>query len=157
MCFDPVSLFAIPTAAASSAAASGSAAAAGSAAAGSAAAASGAAAGGAAAGGAAAGGAAAAGAAAGGAAAGAGGGATLLSNAALAATLASGALGIVQATKGVKTPASVIQDTSRETRSAAEAIMRERRKAQGFKSSILGGLDTANRPSLARQQLLGTA
>jgi hypothetical protein len=73
----------------------------------------------------------------------------------LAATLASGALGIIQATKGVNTPNAVIQDTSREARAATDAALRERRQAQGFKSTILGGLDTGAQPSLARKMLLG--
>lgn len=58
--------------------------------------------------------------------------------------------------KTPKPPAAVNTDAGRASSAAADALTRERRSAEGFQSTILGGLGTGNPAgSLARQMLLG--
>jgi len=58
--------------------------------------------------------------------------------------------------KTPSTPPQVNTDAGRASSAAADALVRERRSAQGFDSTILGGLGTADPSgSLARQTLLG--
>ena len=53
-------------------------------------------------------------------------------------------------------PPPINTDAGRASSAAADALVRERRSAQGFSSTILGGLGTGEQNgSLARQMLLG--
>lgn len=53
-------------------------------------------------------------------------------------------------------PPAINTDPGRRSSAAADALLRERRQAQGFQSTILGGLGTGDPSgSLARQMLLG--
>ena len=50
---------------------------------------------------------------------------------------------------------AINNSAARSASAAADAAINERRSAQGFSASVLGGLSPTNGPSLARQMLLG--
>jgi hypothetical protein len=49
--------------------------------------------------------------------------------------------------------AQIVDPTDRTAAAAADALARRRGKAQGYSSSLLGGLNASDQPSLARQVL----
>ena len=54
-----------------------------------------------------------------------------------------------------KPPPVINNSAARSAQAAADAAVNDRRSAQGFSSSILGGMTPAPTPPLARQMLLG--